>query len=117
MSRDRRCRATCPAQILVPELAPAPAIAIDLCVGGIFLETNSALPLGLRVKVRLLPEHGPAIVVAGRILRTGYREKRVAHPELDHLSVRASGLAVKFDPLQGETAEAMRAYLETLEET
>jgi hypothetical protein len=117
MARDRRKsrhRADCEAEILVRELPPTRAVAIDLSLGGAFLETDAALPLGLRVKVRFTPDHGDGFTVSGHILRVGYADKTIDHPELDYLVVRASGLAVKFDPLEPESAGALRRYLDSL---
>lgn len=119
MSRDRRklrYRAQCPAQILVPELSPAAATAIDLSMGGSFLETEAALPLGLRVKVRLCPLGRPTLVVGAKVLRVGSVEKPLKHPELDYLTVRALGMAVKFEVLESAVDAALIAYLETLPE-
>ena len=114
--RKRRHHAECPAQILVPNLAPAEAVAIDLSVGGAFLETGAALPLGLNVKVKLMPPGREPLFLTGRILRVGYAEKAVRHGELDYLVVRAAGLAVKFDAPDKATTTGFEAYLETLEE-
>ena len=75
MGRDRRrsrYRAECPAQILVKDLPPAAALVIDLSYGGSFLETDSALPLGLRVKVRFMPPGKNPFLVGGHVLRVGH---------------------------------------------
>jgi hypothetical protein len=103
-------------QVLVPDLAPTPATAIDLSTGGAFLEATAALPLGLNVKVKLMPQGRPPITVSGRILRVGHTEKSVKHPELDYLMVRAAGMAVKFDPVERAALEVFEAFLETLDE-
>ncbi len=114
--RKRRYRADCPAQIVVPDLAPASGVAIDLSLGGAFLETEAALPLGLNVRVRLSPAgHGP-FTLSGRILRVGHAEKPLRHSELDFLVVRAVGLAVKFEPLDKPSERRFEAFLQTLDE-
>jgi hypothetical protein len=91
-------------------------MAIDLSIGGAFLETGAALPLGLLVKVRLMPPGRGPLVLSGRILRVGHAEKAIRHGELDYLVVRAAGLAVKFDAADKATTQSFEHYLETLEE-
>jgi hypothetical protein len=114
--RKRRYRAECPAQILVPDLAPTAALAIDLSVGGTFLETEAALPLGLQVNVRLTPPGYNLVNLSGKILRVGHTEKALNHGELDYLIVRATGMAVKFDPIDKRLLKDFESYLATLEE-
>ncbi len=114
--RKRRFRADCTAELSAPGLSLLTAQVIDLSEGGAFIETAAAWPLGLRVKLKLLvPAHAPLIFMS-KVLRTGSVEKRVKHPELEYLVVRARGLAVKFDPLSGDTARGLLRYLATLEE-
>lgn len=114
--RKRRYRAECPAEILVEGLAATPATALDLSEGGAFLETGAALPLQLSVKVVLSPPGRAPMTVIGHVLRVGYTHRTIKHDELDHLVVRVAGLAVKFEPLEGQPARDLDAYLKTLPE-
>jgi hypothetical protein len=115
-SRAPRFRGSVVGRLTPPQGNSVSVCVLDLSESGAFLETDLDLQVGDSCELALTLKHKQPWSTRCTVARLGTSQLEIRHPRVERVTVSRIGAGVTFDAIGDDALEALRAFLERLDE-